>query len=106
LPETWQGDYGEVLDMVHTKWPSAKVYLMRVWKRLVDANWAAEIAAINDTYIPALAAAHAGWCFVGPDERIFLEAGDDGASLTTDGIHANHDGYIAYASAWLATLGY
>jgi lysophospholipase L1-like esterase len=105
LPVTWQGDYSDVLDMLHVKWPYTKIYIMRVWKRILDSNWIAEIASMDNTFIPALAAARSAYCFVGPDERVFLENGDDGAALTTDGIHPNHAGYVATAAAWRTAIG-
>jgi lysophospholipase L1-like esterase len=108
LPATFQTDYGIILDALHAKWPFTRIYLMRVWKRWisVEANWGPEIAQIDDTIIPALIATRSTWCFFGPDERIFLEGGDDGVTLTTDGVHPNHAGYIVTAAAWKTALGY
>jgi lysophospholipase L1-like esterase len=95
----WKADAQYIIDAFHTKWTSAKIYFMRIWERsnpnlTAFATWYADLVAANP-----------GVCFLGPDERVFLENGDDGASLTTDGTHPNHAGYIATAQAWKTALG-
>jgi hypothetical protein len=40
------------------------------------------------------------------DERVWLEGGDDGATMTTDGVHYSSAGQTACAAAWQTVLGY
>lgn len=99
---TWKANLATILDALHAKYPSAMVYVMRPWRRgeLTDCNSLATwIAAV-------LADGRSAWAFVGPDERVFLEGGDDGATYTADGIHPNAAGYVLTATQWKTALGY
>lgn len=96
---TWKADYLDVLDRFHAAWPDAVVYLSRPWVRTattdVDtvAGWIADIQAARPTFVQ-----------LGPDQRVWLENGDDGATLTTDGIHLSAAGQLAADPAWYAVL--
>ena len=50
--------------------------------------------------------ARAAWAHLGPDERAFLENGDDGVTYTTEGVHPNAAGYALTAAQWQAVMGY
>lgn len=92
----WVNNMGTILDAVHAKWPSAKVYLMRVY-------WSAYPAAqdtLDDTYIPAVLSGRGAWAFVGPDERTFIPGN------TADGTHPNAHGYDLTAAEWQTVMGY
>jgi hypothetical protein len=41
----------------------------------------------------------------GPDEAVFLENGDNGATYMNDDVHPNHGGYMLTAKKWRETLG-
>lgn len=97
---TFEAAYGSFLDKLHVKWPNALIYCMRVWVR----GFAAACNNIDNTWIPNVLATRS-WAFIGPDERVFLENSDDGATYTVDGIHPNRLGYILTASQWKTTLG-
>jgi hypothetical protein len=45
------------------------------------------------------------YVFNGPNERLTLEAGDNGVTNTTDGIHPNAAGILANDAAWAAAMG-
>lgn len=96
---TWKADAQTVLDAVHAKWPSAQVYLMRIWRRSYAANcntlagWIGDLVTTNSTF-----------CHLGPDERVFLENGDNGATYTSDGIYPNAAGYALTAAQWEAVI--
>lgn len=102
IEATWKADYGYILDAFHAKWSDAQVYCMRVW----DSNPAhvADIALLAE-WIGDLVAARSGWANVGPDERVFLENGDNGATFTTDGVHPNAAGYILTGREWQSVIG-
>lgn len=97
---TWIADVQAIADACHVRWPSATFYLMRPWKRSFNAT--------ADTY--------AGWintvvgsrtfCALGPDERVWLKGADDGAAMTTDGIHYSAAGEAECAAQWKTVLGY
>lgn len=98
---TWETNTAYILDAMHTKWPSAQIYLMRVWIR-------AQLANCNTlaTWQGNVLATRSAWAHVGPDERIFLENGDDGARYTSDGTHPRvQEGYILTAAQWKTALG-
>jgi lysophospholipase L1-like esterase len=98
---TFEAAYGSFLDVLHAKWPTVPIYCMRVWVR----NFAAACNAIDDTWIPNVLSTRSAWAFLGPDERIFLENGDNGVTYTADGIHPNRAGYILTAAQWKTVLG-
>lgn len=97
---TWKADAGYILDAMHAKWPGAIIYMTRAWRRDYGAEcntlagWIADLVAARD------------YCRTGPDERVFLENGDDGATYTVDGIHPNAAGYALTAAQWQTAIGY
>jgi lysophospholipase L1-like esterase len=97
----WKTNYGYILDAIHAKWPNALLYVMRPWTRGYDAVCDDFAAWIGD-----LVTARAGWAFLGPDERDFLENGDDGVTYTVDGTHPTTAGYALTAAQWQAVMGY
>lgn len=102
LPDetTWKANTTAILDAVNARYPNAAVYLMRPWKRgqgtAFDtmAGWIADVVATR------------AFSHLGPDERVWLENGDDGAALTQDGIHPNAAGRLVERRVWQAALGY
>jgi lysophospholipase L1-like esterase len=97
----WQANLATVLDAMNVAYPVAKVYVMRPWRR----GYAAECNTVA-TRIGNVLATRGAWAFVGPDERVFLENGDDGVTYTADGIHPNTAGYALTAAQWKTALGY
>jgi lysophospholipase L1-like esterase len=98
---TWKANYQYILDAIHTKFPGASIYLMRIWCRGLAAHcatlngWIGDLVTLNSTFV-----------HLGPDESVFLENGDDGVTYTADGIHPNAAGYQLTADKWRETLGY
>lgn len=92
---------GYVVDAYHTVFPAARVYVSLPWRRGLDVTY--------DTmagWISGLVAARAGWCFVADDERSWLEGGDDGVTMTIDGIHYSAAGNTEKTAQMLTVLGY
>lgn len=98
---TWKADLSAILDAMHTQWPSAKVYVMRPWRR----DYATECDSLA-TWIADVISTRSAWALVGPDERVFLENGDDGVTYATDGVHPNAAGYALTAAQWQTVMGY
>jgi len=96
----WKSDLTYILDALHVKYPSMQVYIMRPWKRseATDCNSLA-------TWISDVVATRSSFAHLGPDERVFLENGDDGVTYTSDGIHPNAAGYALTAAEWKTVLG-
>lgn len=92
---TWKAAYLYILDAIHTKWSTTKLYLMRAWQRDypdncdILAGWIADIVAARD------------FVYLGPDERVFLENGDDGATYMADASHPNELGRDKTAAEWV-----
>lgn len=99
----WKANMRTILRAIHVKYPSALIRVMRIWRRgqLTNCNslatWTNDLIA-EPEFTPYVA--------VGPDERVFLEGGDDGATYAPDGVHPNHAGYILTAAEWQANMGY
>lgn len=96
---TWKSDYQYIFDAIKTKWPYIKIYVMRPWRR----NYNAECDTLAG-WISDLVTANPGVVFLGPDERIFIENGDDGATYSSDGIHPNTAGYKLTGIEWANVL--
>lgn len=97
----YEASMGSILDRLHTAWPTTQILVMRPWRRSFNTqadNMAGWIATVLSTRGP--------WAAAGPDERIFLKAGDDGVTYTDDGIHPNSAGYTLTAAEWQAVMGY
>lgn len=92
-----RADYGYIADALHTRWTGITVYCARVWRRSIS------FANLDDVIIPQVISTRP-WCALGIDERTVLEGGDDGVTNTSDGIHPNAAGYLAWAAAWAALL--
>jgi hypothetical protein len=97
---TWKADYLSIIDKVHAKAPLANVYVMRPWRRGYDARMAVEHGWIDD-----IVAARA-FTYVGPDEAVWLKGADDGATMTSDGVHYSTAGNAECAAQWQTVLGY
>lgn len=98
---SWAVLAGQIVDAMKVKWPALRAYFMRPWMR----NQAATVTSVADG-IDIVIAARPTWCFLGPDERVFLENGDNGVTYTVDGIHPNAAGYALTAAQWKTVLGY
>lgn len=98
---TWKANLATILDAMNAQWPDAKVYVMRPWRR----GYATECDSLA-TWIASVVSTRSTWAFVGPDERVFLENGDNGVTYTSDGIHPNTAGYALTAAQWKTVLGY
>jgi lysophospholipase L1-like esterase len=96
---TIKADLLYILAALHTKFPGVPCYFMRPWSRAkpTEAN---TYAGWIDDLVAGDALAR-----LGPDERIFLEGGDDGATWTSDGVHPTNAGYTLTATKWREAIG-
>lgn len=101
IEATFKTEYQNIIDAYHTKWPTALIYCAKPWKRGYGAY-----CDTMSTWIDDLIAANPGVCFAGHDERVWMEGGDDGATMTYDGTHYSDAGQLECASQWQAVLGY
>jgi lysophospholipase L1-like esterase len=97
----FKGDLTNIIDSLRARSPSILVYVARPWRRGYAANCdtlAGWIATVVGTYGSGV--------FLGMDERVWLENGDDGNTYTLDGIHYNDSGESVAAHMWLKAMGY
>lgn len=92
-------NYETILDELHTKWPDATLAVAIPWQRTYDAR----SDSFADTVLPALQVGRA-YVVQGIDERVVLEAGDDGETYTDDGLHPNEAGFMRTADAWRVVM--
>lgn len=97
----FKSDYLALIAAWHRKYPDAKVWLMKPWRR----GKASEVVTIA-AWIDAIVADPSCSAFtkVGADCSTFLPGTDDGASTTVDGIHPNRAGHILLAAAQAALM--
>lgn len=93
-----------MIEAYHAKWPTVKIYIARMWRRYAPASYAL-LQELNEA-LDEIIVLHPDYCLPGPDERIWLENGDDGITYTDDGIHPNAAGTILQADQWLACIGF
>ena len=98
---TWKSNMTSILDSIHTWNASALVYVAKPWSRGQTVNANTYAGWINDVL-----ATRSSFAFVGPDERVWLENGDDGATYTSDGAHYSAAGETECAAQWKTILGY
>lgn len=94
--ETWEGQYGQIVEWAHETFINAKIYLSYPWRGGFD-----EIAATMHGWIDNIIAAHAPYTFAGVDEAIVIKADDDGV-LETDAGRVHYSvplGVTLYAEA-------
>lgn len=89
----WETNTGAILDAMHTKWPGAKIRLMRVARPLF-ATEANTLAAWQDVVLST----RSSFAAAGPDERTFLPGHME------DDAHPNATGYSLTAAQWQALI--
>jgi len=99
----YEANMESLVDKLHAKWPNALIYLTRAWRRGYDMS----IFDGFDTNIDNIIAdGRTAYCFLGDDERVWLENGDDGATYTTDGVHYTLGARPVKAAALKAAMGF
>lgn len=96
---TWRANYQTIIDAIMAAQPGARIYIVKPWKRGYTAN-----ANTMAGWIDTIVAANPGVAFVGHDERTWLEGGDDGATMTIDGVHYSAAGQAECAAQWKAII--
>lgn len=97
---TWKANLVGCISGLRSRWPEIQIYVARIWMRSQPANCATINGWIND--IIALY----DYVFAGPDESVWLENGDDGATYTSDGTHYSAAGQVEAVLQWMTALGY
>lgn len=97
---TFKGNLRTIINNMLLKWPLTTILMMQTWSRGEDADHNSLA-----TWRTAIAAEYSR-VGIGPDERVFLEGGDDGATYTSDGLHPNAAGYTLTATQWQTAMGY
>ncbi len=98
---TWKANYLTIIDAVSAKWPQAKIRITKPWRR----GYATQCNTLAG-WIDDIVAARPGVAYVADDERVWLENGDNGVALTTDGVHYNAAGTTAKVTQAVAAMGY
>lgn len=98
---TWKANLATIIETVHAKFPVAQVAIMRPWARGNDARAASLAQWIADVQAPRSA-----YVMLGPDEAVWLKGADDGATMTTDGLHYSTAGQAECAAQWQTALGF
>lgn len=100
---TYKANLAYIIDAMHAKWPHARVYMMRVpWR----GNEFEDEGETLRAWIDSVFAARSAWAFAGPDESVFIENGDNGATYMPNTPHANTAGNQLTGLKWAQTLGY
>ena len=97
----WKSNTVSIIDSLQAKFRGVPIYLTKAWRRdyTPDCNTVAG-------WLDDVLALYSEGVFVGPDERVWLENGDDGATYTIAGTHYNFVGNHQAAAQWQSVLGY
>ena len=102
---TFKTDYRYIIDAIHTKWPSAVIYLAKpVLLAGVPASTPVAAVATLHGWIDDLVAEYA-YVYEGIDETD-LEGGDGYVTYFTDTTHYTNAGTRRAGELWAAILGY
>lgn len=92
---------GAIMDAVVARYPAARVHVTLPWRR--GYNAAADSMA---TWIADVVAARPAFSEVADDERSWMKGADDGATMTSDGVHYSTAGHAEKTSQMLTEMGY
>jgi lysophospholipase L1-like esterase len=98
---TWENNYQYIINALHTKWQSIKIYITKPWNRNNDTN-ATTVAG----WIDELIAANSGVLYEADNESVWLKGSDNGATMTTDGTHYSTAGNTEKKNQMMTVLGY
>lgn len=96
---TWKANLNSIIASLQAKWPAAPIYIARPWQR----NYTAESNTLAGWIADVVTAGSK--LYLGTDERVWMEGGDDGATMTSDGVHYSAAGELACAVQWKAAFG-
>lgn len=96
---TWKSNYQYIVDAMHTKWPSALIYITKPWR----SGYITEPVTMAG-WIDDLIAANTGLCFEGINENVWFQNGV--ATYSDDGIHYNTAGSTEAINQWVTVFGY
>lgn len=101
VESTWKAQYLTIIDAVHARWPDAHVYLALPWVTGYDAG-----CDTLATWIGDIQASRSSFVSIGHDERVWLKGADNGATMTSDGVHYSTAGKNECAAQWRTAMGY
>ena len=97
---TLYANFSGIINYLTNKWVGSKVGLARPWLRGDTAD-----RIILDDVVNRVVTNYANCAFKGPDESVWLEGGDDGATWTVDGTHYTEPaGIIKAGNKWQDVL--
>jgi lysophospholipase L1-like esterase len=97
----FEAEYADVIETINAAYPDAQIYLARPWYRDFETE--------SDTiagWIANVQAAHPAYTVLGPDARVWAKGADNGATMTTDGVHYTAAGQTENAAQWRTVLGF
>lgn len=98
---TWKSNCISIIDSILARWSGVNVYIARPWRR----DYGAECNTLK-SWIGDVVVGYSSGVNLGPDETVWLENGDNGATYTLDGVHYNAAGETECAAQWLTAMGY
>ena len=96
---TWKANYWTLIDAIVAQQPGALVYPVKPWYRgkdseaLTMAGWVDDVIAQRPTVTR-----------LGHNEYRWLRGADDGATMTTDGVHYSAAGQTECTAQWMAAI--
>ncbi len=100
LPQTeTRANFDYVLDAIHTALPSTIIFMARVW----DRDHTSQRMLVNAT-IDSIVSERNSYVKYGHDETIWFEGGDNGETMSGDGLHYNAASEIEVTNQWVTIL--
>lgn len=96
---TWIADYQYIIDQIVAKQAAAKIVIMRPWYVGKDSE-----AATMHGWIDQVVSSRSAVVFLGADEAVWLKGSDNGATMTSDGVHYSTAGHAECSAQELAVI--
>ena len=96
----YEANYLTAVDAIHARWPDALIYISKVWSQGNDT-----ICDTLATKVDNVIAARS-FTRLADDERVWLKGADNGATMTTDGVHYSVAGQAEKLNQMKTVLGY
>jgi lysophospholipase L1-like esterase len=96
----WKTAMLTLIDRISQRWPDSEKYIAIPWSRGHDAEADAMSVLIDEVIIERPTVRR------GPDERVWLKGADDGATMTSDGVHYSAAGNAQAPIEWMTSFGY
>jgi hypothetical protein len=102
---TFKTAYNGIIDLCQAKWPGVPIYCQHIYR--ADSAQTITNSGVINGYIDACITTQGEGVSLGPQDDVYIENGDAGATyLATDKVHYALAAHALVAAQWYSVLGY